>query len=158
MKIGQNRVLGWFWAWFWEVFWSIWEKLGLRGENLGRDLHFAPVDGPRTFSKKYVWSRYYWNFGFSIIDWFFELLMASPAKTTVLTSFGPIWSLYFRSQYFSLSRFCQLYVIVSTAVLKKNLLERRLVTFFDEDEEVIIFPVQHRTFRHWMKSVPGVKI
>ena len=75
----------------------IWAKLGLRDENIGRDLHFAPVDGPRTFLKKYFWSRYYCNFGFSIIYLFFELFMASPGKTTILTSFGPIWSLFFRS-------------------------------------------------------------
>ena len=110
-------------SWF---FCPTWRKSGLRDENIGRDLHFAPVDGPRTFLKNYFWSRYYCNFGFSIIDWFFELFMASPAKTTILTSFGPIWSLYFRSQYLSLSRFCQFYVIFSAAVLKKNLLERRL--------------------------------
>ena len=111
---------------FSEVFGPIWTKLGLRDENIGRDLHFAPVDGPRTFLKNYVWSRYYCNFGFWILDWCFELFMASPAKTTILTRFGPIWSLYFRSRYISLSRVCQFYAIFSAAVLKKNLSERRL--------------------------------
>ena len=53
---------------FSQVVWPIWAKLGLRDENIGRDLHFAPVDGPRTFLKNYFWSHYYWNLGFSIID------------------------------------------------------------------------------------------
>ena len=121
--------------------------LGMRDETIGRDLHFAPVDGPRFFWEKYFWSRYYWNFGFSRIDWFFELFMASSAKTTFLTSFGPIWSLYFRSQYLSLSRFCQFYVIFSAAVLKKNLLERRLVMCAGWVWEGAMWPYLNPTLR-----------
>ena len=37
---------------FSRFFWPILVKLGLRDENIGRDLHFAPVDGPRSFLKK----------------------------------------------------------------------------------------------------------
>ena len=124
--LSKRRSKGFFFGFYCPFFFiflgclPILAKLGLRDENIGRDLHFAPVDGPRTFLKKYVWSRYYWNSGFSIIDGFFELFMASPAQTTIPTSFGPIWSLYFRSQYLSLSRFCQFYAMFSAAVLKKK--------------------------------------
>ena len=53
------RCVRTFFAFLSRVCWPIRGKLGLLEEHINRDIHFAPRDGPITFRKKYVWSRYY---------------------------------------------------------------------------------------------------